>query len=73
MPLVKEGNSNAEAGDLAGALALYQMAMDGFRAAGMKRPKLKEKMDEVKTSLVHHWPASLLESNRPSAKKKEAR
>ena len=44
MPLVKDGGALEAAGDLAGALALYQQAMDGFRAAGVKRPKLKEKM-----------------------------
>eukprot|EP01052_Picozoa_sp_SAG31_P035698 SAG31_NODE_4343_length_3333_cov_1.727891_3_plen_59_part_00 len=33
------------------ALALYQEAMDGFRGAGFKRPKLKEKMDAAKAQL----------------------
>ena len=44
MPLVKQGKALQAAGDLTGALALYQQAMDGFRAAGVKRPKLKEIM-----------------------------
>ena len=52
MPLVKEGNDKADAGDLAGALALYQKAMDGFRAEGLKRPKLKEKLDETKAKIA---------------------
>ena len=45
MPLVKEGSALEEAGDLAGAMAKYKEAMGGFRGAGVKRPKLKEKMD----------------------------
>ena len=44
MPLVKQGQGLQDGGDLAGAMALYQQAMDGFRAAGVKRPKLKQKM-----------------------------
>ena len=34
MPLVKNGDTALAAGDLPGALALYQEAMDGFRSAG---------------------------------------
>ena len=51
MPLVKKGDGLQEAGDLDGALALYQEAMDGFRAGGFKRPKLKEKLDAVKEKI----------------------
>ena len=48
LPLVKKGDTAQAQGDLDGALALFQEAMDGFRAAGYKRPKLKEKIDAVK-------------------------
>ena len=51
MPLVKKGEGLEESGDLAGALALYQEAMTGFRSEGVKRPKLKEKMDNVKAKM----------------------
>ena len=51
MPLVKKGEGLEESGDLAGALALYQEAMTGFRSEGVKRPKLKEKMDSVKAKM----------------------
>lgn len=40
-----------KAGDLEGALAKYQEAMTGFRAEGVKRPKLKEKMDAVRAKM----------------------
>ena len=43
--MVKAGEKLEEAGDLEGALAKYQEAMTGFRNEGVKRPKLKEKMD----------------------------
>jgi hypothetical protein len=52
MPLVKKGDTAQEGGDLDGALALYQEAMDGFRGAGYKRPKLKEKLDAVKEKIA---------------------
>jgi hypothetical protein len=52
MPLVKKGDTVKETGDLAGALALYQEAMDAFRNAGFKRPKLKEKLDAVKAEMA---------------------
>ena len=52
MPLVKKGDGLQDAGDLDGALALYQEAMDGFRAAGFKRPKLKEKIDDAKAKIA---------------------
>ena len=48
MPTVKDGDNLEAAGDLEGALAKFQEAMTGFRTAGVKRPKLKEKMDGVK-------------------------
>ena len=51
MPLVKKGEGLEESGDLEGALALYQEAMTGFRNEGVKRPKLKEKMDKVKAKM----------------------
>ena len=51
MPLVKKGEGLEESGDLEGALALYQEAMTGFRSEGVKRPKLKEKMDKVKAKM----------------------
>lgn len=57
MPLVKKGDALQESGDLAGALALYQEAMDGFRGAGFKRPKLKEKLDAVKERMAAEDPA----------------
>ena len=56
MPLVKKGDALQEAGDLDGALALYQEAMEGFRGAGFKRPKLKEKLDAVKARIVAEEP-----------------
>ena len=52
MPLVKQGDGLADGGDLTGALALYQKAMDGFRAQGVKRPKLKAKLDETKAKIA---------------------
>jgi hypothetical protein len=52
MPLVKKGDGLQDAGDLDGALALYQEAMDGFRTNGFKRPKLKEKLDAVKAKIA---------------------
>ena len=51
MPLVKQGQGLQDGGDLAGAMALYQQAMDGFRAAGVKRPKLKQKMVRSRSAL----------------------
>jgi uncharacterized protein (TIGR02452 family) len=48
VPLVKKGDTLQEAGDLDSALTLYQEAMGGFRDAGIKRPKLKAKIDAVK-------------------------
>ena len=33
-------------------MALYQEAMDGFRGAGFKRPKLKEKLEETKAKMA---------------------
>eukprot|EP01044_Picomonas_judraskeda_P004198 COSAG03_NODE_364_length_8537_cov_5.229557_7_plen_178_part_00 len=51
-PLVKKGGQLQDAGDLEGALALYQEALDGFKSNGFKRPKLKEKLDEVKAKLA---------------------
>ena len=51
-PLVKKGGERQDAGDLEGALALYQEAMNGFTSNGFKRPKLKEKLDEVKAKLA---------------------
>ena len=57
MPLVKKGDALQESGDLDGALALYQEAMDGFRGAGFKRPKLKEKLDAVKEMIARAEPA----------------
>lgn len=51
MPLVKQGQGLQDGGDLAGAMALYQQAMDGFRAAGAKRPKLKQKMVRSRSAL----------------------
>ena len=36
MPLVKAGDAKVDAGDVEGGLALFQEAMDGFRAAGYK-------------------------------------
>ena len=56
MPTVKAGEKLEEAGDLAGALAKYQEAMSGFRAEGVKRPKLKEKMDGVKARMAEPEP-----------------
>ena len=52
MPKVKQGDGRVEAGDVSGGLALYQEAMNGFRAAGFKRPKLKEKIDAAKQMLA---------------------
>jgi hypothetical protein len=52
MPLVKKGDALQEAGDLDAALALYQESMDGFRSAGYKRPKLKEKLDAIKAKMA---------------------
>ena len=49
--MVKAGEKLEEAGDLEGALAKYQEAMTGFRNEGVKRPKLKEKMDAVRAKL----------------------
>ncbi len=51
MPLVKKGDAAQDGGDLDGALALYQEAMDGFRSAGYGRPKLKEKLDAIKEKI----------------------
>ena len=51
-PLVKKGGQLQDAGDLEGALALYQEAMDGFRTNGFKRPKLKEKIDDVTAKIA---------------------
>ena len=51
MPVVKAGEVLEAAGDLSAAMAKYQEAMDGFRAAGVKRPKLKQKMDAVRLKL----------------------
>ena len=47
-PSVKAGEKLEADGDLEGALGKYQEAMNGFRSEGVKRPKLKEKMDLVK-------------------------
>ena len=52
MPLVKEGDKMIKAGQVAEGLAKVQEAMDGFRAAGFKRPKLKEKIDGAKALLA---------------------
>jgi hypothetical protein len=52
LPYVKAGEGLEEKGDFAGALVKYQQAMDGFRAQGVKRPKLKEKMDQVKVRVA---------------------
>eukprot|EP01051_Picozoa_sp_SAG22_P019158 SAG22_NODE_3445_length_1707_cov_1.128731_2_plen_94_part_00 len=58
MPLVKKGDGLLADGDVTGALALYQEAMDGFRGAGFKRPKLKEKLDAAKAALEAPEPES---------------
>ena len=52
IPLVKKGDAAQKAGDLDGALALYQEVMDGFRGAGYKRPKLQEKIDAVEEKIA---------------------
>lgn len=52
LPTIKEGEKLEEAGDLEGALSKYQEAMTAFRAEGIKRPKLKEKMDAVKAKIA---------------------
>ena len=57
MPLVKKGDTAQASGDLQGALALYQEAMDGFRTNGFKRPKLKEKLDACKELIAAAPPA----------------
>jgi hypothetical protein len=51
-PCFVQADDKQAAGDLDGALALYQEAMDGFRSNGYKRPKLKEKLDEVKERIA---------------------
>ena len=43
-------------GQVAEGLAKFQEAMDGFRAAGHKRPKLKEKIDDAKATLSQPEP-----------------
>lgn len=48
LPLVKKGDAAQAKGDLDSALALFQEALDGFRGAGYKRPRLTEKIDAVK-------------------------
>lgn len=58
MPLVKQGDAKVKAGEVAAGLALFQQAMDGFREAGHKRPKLKEKMDAAKELLIEQQVAS---------------
>jgi hypothetical protein len=52
MPLVKQGDEQVAAGDVSAGLALYVKAMDGFRGAGHKRPKLKQKIDAAKELLI---------------------
>ena len=52
MPMVKQGDALVAEGDPVAGLALYQQAMDGFRGAGFKRPKLKEKMDAAKATIA---------------------
>jgi hypothetical protein len=52
MPLVKQGDAKVKAGEVSAGLALFQRALDGFRAAGHKRPKLKEKIDAAKELLI---------------------
>ena len=51
MPVVKEADAAVAASDAAGAVVLYQSAMDAFRAAGFKRPMLKQKLDAAKELL----------------------
>ena len=50
--IVAQGDNKLAAGDLDGALALYQEAMDGFRSNNFKRPKLKEKLDAAKEQIA---------------------
>ena len=57
LPWVKKGDALQASGDLDGALALYQEATDGFRGAGFRRPKLKEKLDAVKGKIAAAEPA----------------
>lgn len=52
MPLVKRGDEHVKIGEISAGLGLFQQAMDGFRAAGHKRPKLKEKIDAAKEMLI---------------------
>ena len=52
MPLVRQADQQAQAGDCAAALALYGQAMQGFSAAGHPRPKLQAKMDAAMAQLA---------------------
>ena len=52
MPLVKAGDALVADGKVAEGVAKYQQALDGFQAAGMKRPKLKEKLDAATAQLA---------------------
>jgi hypothetical protein len=51
MPIVKEGDGLFSGADFEGALAKYRTAMSGFRDAGFKRPKLKEKLDAATAAI----------------------
>ena len=48
MPLVKVADGLVVSGELAAAAARYQEALDGFRAAGCKRPKLEKKLEATR-------------------------
>ena len=52
MPLVRQGDEQLRTGEISAGLALFQQAMNGFRAAGHNRPKLKEKIDAAKELLI---------------------
>lgn len=68
MPLVKAADKLVADGKVGEGAAMYQQAVDGFTAAGMKRPKLKEKLDAAKGSLIiaHHRDASAAAGKKPA-------
>lgn len=51
MPLVKQGDAEVAAADLLAGLSSYSRALEGFNAAGHKRPTLQAKIDAVKAEL----------------------